>query len=91
MFPRLISCFVAIDKATQANGALTVLRASHTCGRIDHQETRGQPGGEPDRVTLLEAQFEQVVCEMEPGDILWFHCNTLCVATATPLERASQL
>ena len=77
VFPRLISCFIAIDRATQANGALTVLRGSHACGRIEHVTTRGQPGGEPQRLALLEAQLDQVVCEMEAGDVLWFHCNTL--------------
>lgn len=87
MFPRLISCFVAIDEATAENGALTVLKGSHTCGRIDHEEVSGlsaQPGGESSRVELLEAQFEKVVCAMSPGDILWFHCNTLCVYPPPP-------
>ena len=34
IYPNLASCFIAIDQATAANGALTVLRGSHAAGRI---------------------------------------------------------
>ena len=77
IYPNLASCFIAIDQATAANGALTVLRGSHAAGRIEHGEVRGQPGGEADRVELLASHFEEVVCEMDPGDCLLFHCNLL--------------
>eukprot|EP01051_Picozoa_sp_SAG22_P004593 SAG22_NODE_250_length_13779_cov_6.413450_3_plen_186_part_00 len=67
--PDLASCFIAVDRCTQANGALTVLRGSHKIGRIDHTDVRGQPGGEPERVAQLEAEFDTVVAEMDSGDI----------------------
>jgi ectoine hydroxylase-related dioxygenase (phytanoyl-CoA dioxygenase family) len=76
--PELLSCYIAIDRATAGNGALTCLRGSHKAGRIEHTDVRGQPGGRPKRVDLLRAALPPpVVCEMEAGDCLFFHCNTL--------------
>jgi ectoine hydroxylase len=49
--PDLGSCFIAIDPATEENGALTVLRGSHLAGRIEHGIVRGQPGGNLERVS----------------------------------------
>ena len=85
LYPNMASCMVAVDRAHEHNGALNVLRGSHKLGRLAH--SREQTAGEGvarsemcadrDRVALAEASCERVVCEMEPGDALFFHCNTL--------------
>jgi len=77
LFPKLISVFIAIDKSTRENGCLQVLRGSHNLGRIDHVRIGQQTGAEPERVDAACQQLETVYAEMEPGDALYFHCNTL--------------
>jgi ectoine hydroxylase len=73
---------VAVDRAHCANGALNVLRGSHKLGRLEHSRVVGGGGrremeADPDRVALAEGACERVVCELGPGDALFFHCNTL--------------
>ncbi len=78
--PLLTSAFIAVDPCTRANGCLQVLRNSHHCGRINHVLTGDQAGADRERVDELLKRPEQyplVYVEMEPGDALFFHANTL--------------
>jgi ectoine hydroxylase len=69
---------IALDKCTKANGCLQVLKGSHHMGRIDHGLLDGdQVGADLNRVKQAEKQLELVYCEMEMGDVVFFHCNTL--------------
>jgi ectoine hydroxylase-related dioxygenase (phytanoyl-CoA dioxygenase family) len=69
---------VALDRTTRANGCLQVMRGSHLMGRIDHGLLEGQQvGADLARVEEAKKQLEIVHAEMEPGDGLFFHCNTL--------------
>ncbi|MBX6313753.1 MAG: phytanoyl-CoA dioxygenase family protein [Isosphaeraceae bacterium] len=77
LFPDLASCFIAVDRATRANGCLQVLRGSHRMGRLDHGPIGDQTGADPERVAAALERLERVYVEMEPGDALFFHCNTL--------------
>lgn len=78
LFPYMASAMVALDKCTKFNGCLQVLKGSHLLGRIDHGLLDGdQVGADLRRVEEAEKQLELVYCEMEPGDVLFFHCNTL--------------
>jgi ectoine hydroxylase len=78
LFPLMASVMVALDKCTKENGCLQVLRGSHHLGRIDHGLMDGQQvGADPSRLEHILKQFEVVYAEMEPGDGLFFHCNTL--------------
>ena len=78
LFPLMASVMVALDKCTKENGCLQVVRGSHLLGRIDHGVIQGsQVGAEPTRVEQALKQLETVYAEMEPGDGLFFHCNTL--------------
>jgi hypothetical protein len=55
-----------------------VVRGSHHLGRIDHGVLEGaQVGADPTRVEQVLKQLDVVYAEMEPGDGLFFHCNTL--------------
>ena len=75
--PNLVSAFIAVDPATQANGCLQVIRGSHHCGRIHHQLTGEQAGADPERVEEILKRNELVYVEMQPGDVLFFHSNLL--------------
>ena len=51
LFPLLTSVFIAVDRATQENGCLQVLKGSHLAGRVDHILTGDQAGADLERVT----------------------------------------
>jgi ectoine hydroxylase len=75
--PNLTSAYIAVDKATRENGCLQVIRASHTLGRIEHEQTGDQAGADQARVDEILKRYDLVHVEMEPGDVLFFHSNTL--------------
>ncbi len=77
LFPLLVSAFIAVDPATRENGCMQVLKGSHLMGRIDHVLTGDQAGADPERVREAQRRLETVYVEMDPGDVLFFHCNLL--------------
>jgi ectoine hydroxylase len=77
LFPWMASAFIAVDRATRKNGCVQVLRGSHLAGRIEHVLTGQQAGADPERVAELLKRLELVYVEMQPGDTLFFHANTL--------------
>lgn len=78
LFPDMASAMIALDHSTRANGCLQVLRGSHRLGRIDHGLLEGQQvGADLNRVEEAKKRLELVYAEMTPGDVLFFHCNTL--------------
>jgi ectoine hydroxylase-related dioxygenase (phytanoyl-CoA dioxygenase family) len=77
LFPRLMSAFVALDPATIENGCLQVLRGSHLLGRLEHGKVGEQMGANMSRIEAVVPHFERVYCEMKPGSVVYFHCNTL--------------
>jgi len=84
LFPDMASCLIAVDRATRENGCLQVLRGSHKMGRVEHGRFGEQTGADPERVGEAKKRLELVYCEMEPGDALFFHGNTLhCSAPNT--------
>lgn len=85
--PLLVSCLIAVDRATRTNGCLQVLRGSHLLGRVDHQRTGEQTGADPVRVEAALARHERVYVEAEPGDVLFFHCNLLHRSDANRSEQ----
>jgi ectoine hydroxylase len=72
---------IAIDPAYRSNGCLQLMRGSHRCGRLEHtrlgDQSEHETMADPTRVEALMARCERVYCEMEPGDVLFFHSNTL--------------
>lgn len=77
LLPDMGSCMIAIDRATQANGCLQVLRGSHHMGRIDHARTGDQTGADLERVNVALERFVLVHVELDPGDAVFFHANLL--------------
>lgn len=78
MFPDMASVMTALDVANRDNGCLQVLRGSHRAGRVNHGVLPGeQVGADPVRVEQMLARMERVHVEMEPGDAVFFHSNTM--------------
>jgi ectoine hydroxylase-related dioxygenase (phytanoyl-CoA dioxygenase family) len=83
LYPDMMSVMVALDKSTKENGCLQVLKGSHQIGRIDHIKMvkengdLGQVCADQERIKWAETKHENIYCEMEPGDALFFHGNTL--------------
>lgn len=77
LLPDMGSCMIAIDRATQENGCLQVLRGSQLMGRVNHGKTGGQTGADPERVQVALERFELVHVVLEPGDAVMFHANLL--------------
>jgi ectoine hydroxylase len=75
--PQLTSVMIAVDRATKENGCLQVIEGSHHCGRIDHVLSGDQAGADRDRVEEVLQRMPLVYVEMEPGDAVFFHSNTL--------------
>ena len=77
LYPNLVSVFIAVDPSTHENGCLQCIKGSHKLGRIDHQLTGEQAGADMERVNEITKRLPVVYCEMDPGDALFFHPNTL--------------
>jgi len=84
LYPDLASCMIAVNRASEANGCLQVLKGSHHIGRIRPERVGHQIGTDIERVEEAKKHHELVYCEMEPGDGLFFHSNLLhCSAANT--------
>ena len=78
MFPdQLISVMVAITNANKENGCLQVIQGSHKLGRVNHGFAGEQVGADQVFVENALKTLPLVYCELEAGDTLFFHANTL--------------
>lgn len=77
LFPNLISAFIAVDKCTRENGCMQVITGSHKMGRVEHGRFGDQTGADPERVEEALKVLPLDYAVMEPGDVLFFHSNTL--------------
>ncbi len=77
LFPDLCSVMIAVDAATKENGCLQLLKGSHQMGRINHILSGEQAGADRERVAEAEKRLELIHAEMEAGDAVFFHANTL--------------
>lgn len=77
LFPEMLSVSIAIDRATRENGCMQLLRGSHTMGRIDHGKYDARISADPERTDEALKRLELVYSELESGDALFFHANTL--------------
>lgn len=76
LYPRMLSCMVALDPATKENGCLKVIPGSHLLGRFDHGSVGGQAGADQERVAAVIARLGEKYCEAPAGSALFFHGNT---------------
>lgn len=91
LFPDMLSVAVAVDPQTRANGCMQVLKGSHLMGRIEHGRVAGQTGADVERVEQAMQRLELVHCEMDPGDALFFHANTLHASAANTTDKPRRL
>lgn len=86
LFPYMITVWFPLDKATRHNSCLQLLKGSHKCGRVDHAVGTGYQQYEADleRVDALKKVLPLIYCEVDPGDVLFQHCNLL--HTSAPNE-----
>jgi ectoine hydroxylase len=87
IYPRMISCMIALDAATKENGCLKVIVGSHHLGRFDHGKRGNQAGADPERVEAAMKLLPVHYCEMPPGSALFFHCNTFHASEANTSDR----
>lgn len=77
LYPHMGSCYIAIDRASRANGCLQIIPKSHHLGRLEHGKVGGQTGADPERVAAILDRLPRIYVEMQPGDGLFFHSNLL--------------
>lgn len=77
LFPDMGSAFIAVDPNTRENGCMQVLRGSHKLGRVEHGKFGDQTGADPERVANARKVMDLDYAELAPGDVLFFHGNTL--------------
>ena len=76
MFPdQMMSVMLALTPANKENGCLQVIRGSHKMGRVNHGFAGEQVGADMIMVENALRTMELVYCELEPGDVLFFHSN----------------
>lgn len=88
LLPDMVSCLIALDAATRENGCLQVLRGSHKMGRVEHGRFGQQTGADPERVEWARQMYDLVHCEMQPGEALFFHGNTLHGSSANTSDKS---
>jgi hypothetical protein len=91
--PNMCSVMLAVDPATKENGCLQVIRGSHLMGRVDHNQSGEQVGADMERVSESLKRMDLAYCELEPGDCVVFHANTLhrSDANRSPKPRWSMI
>jgi ectoine hydroxylase len=87
LYPRMISCMVALDRATRENGCLKVITGSHHLGRFDHSRRGNQAGADPERVEAVLKTLPVHYVEAPPGSALFFHGNTFHASEANTSDH----
>lgn len=88
LLPDMASALIAVDRATKENGCLQLLKGSHRMGRVEHGRFGQQTGADPQRVEWARQRFELVHFEAEPGDVLFFHGNTLHASAPNTSDKS---
>lgn len=77
LFPHLVTVAVAITPSTAESGCLEVLPGSHRIGRMNHIDVSGAHLTDPRWVDIALQTMTPELCELDPGDAVFFHGNTL--------------
>jgi phytanoyl-CoA hydroxylase len=86
--PDMLTVWIAIDPATEANGPVTYLAGSHHWGLLPHQPS-GVRGNSLGLVQLPPTNpARQFVGLLEPGDALIHHCETIHFSAPNPSPQS---
>ncbi len=85
--PKMATCFISLDPSNRENGCIEMLAGSHQLGRIDHDFVGKQYCADQARVAVAEEKLSVVPCELDAGDAVFFHCNTLHRSSANRSDR----
>jgi ectoine hydroxylase len=77
LYPDMLTVAIPLTPMTSANGCLRVIPTTNRMGRIEHLRIGDQTGADPERVKEILGRVEAQAFEASPGDVLFFHCNTL--------------
>lgn len=90
LWPDLATCFIAVDRADRENGCLRLVRGSHRLGRVEHRLFDGVSDSsvDPERLSAILARLPEDYIELDPGDAVIFHCNTLHASDANRSDRS---
>jgi ectoine hydroxylase-related dioxygenase (phytanoyl-CoA dioxygenase family) len=89
MFPdQLLSFMVALTPATKENGCGQFIKGSHKLGRVNHGFAGEQVGADMTMVDNSLKTMELVFVEMEAGDAIFFHSNTLHRSSANTTDKS---
>lgn len=79
LYPDMAAAFIAVDESTRQNGCLKIIEGSHKMGRIDHVFNNGvsDSGACPARLAVILQRLPEVYIELNSGDVVIFHGNTL--------------
>ena len=77
LVPSMLSCLIAVDRATKENGCLQVLKGSQVIGRVNHDRVNEQTVADSEHVEAALQRFQLVYLELDPGDAVFFDCNLL--------------
>lgn len=75
--PAMCTIAVAIGPVNEANGCMRLVRASHHLGRIDIAPVGQTMASDPEEVARVLDTHEVDLCELDLGDVVVFHSNTL--------------
>lgn len=91
LYPDMLTAAVPLSVMDRENGCLQVVPGSNRMGRIDHGLSGQQTGADPDRVRAILDRVDPVAFEAEPGDVMFFHCNTLHTSAPNSSDRPRNL
>lgn len=75
--PDMCTIAIAVGRVEEANGCMRLITGSHHLGTINVVDIGPSQGADPDAVaTALESHAVEL-CELDPGDVVVFHSNTL--------------
>ena len=85
--PEMLTAMIAVDGCSLENGCVELIRGSNRLGRIDHVAIGQSHGADPQVVARALDELERVACEIAPGDVVFFHGNTLHASGPNRSER----
>lgn len=91
LYPDLLTVTIPLDRCAEDNGTLKFIRGSHLLGRIEHPAFGEASAVDPQRLALIEKRHETVTCEVDVGDVIFFHANTLHASGPNKSDRARSL